>query len=131
MLSRVGAEQGEADCGEAGFADLARAPGRGWPCPGASLTIERPDAEKVRDIRLDLTARVEFFDLLGDAARNRVLKKRRAWAWEAPKTPELLKDRFLAHFEALQREETERVELYEHLMQLLKFQLFYLAFTFV
>jgi len=91
----------------------------------------RPDANEVSNVRIDLASYVEFFDLLGFAALSEVTTNQRAWKWESPETSTALRDKFFHHFEALRRKKTRRLERYRHLMQLIKLQLFYLAFTFV
>ena len=57
--------------------------------------------------------------------------RRREWKWEGPEAPTVLRDRFFDHFDALAKEKTPRLERYRHLMELVKLQLFYLAFTFI
>jgi hypothetical protein len=91
----------------------------------------RPGAYEVCDIRIDLAAYVEFFDRLGSATMREVVMKRLEWKWEAPETPTVLRDRFFDHFDALRNEKTPRLDRYRHLMELVKLQLFYLAFTFI
>jgi len=90
----------------------------------------RPNGSQICDIRIDLASYVEFFDRLGSATMREVVVKQLEWKWEAPKTSTALRDRFFEHFDAL-RKKTPRLERYRRLMQLIKPQLFNLAFTFI
>jgi hypothetical protein len=90
-----------------------------------------PNASQICDIRIDLVSYVEFFDRLGSATMRETAMKQLEWKWEAPKTSKALKDRFFEHFDALCKKKMPRLERYRHLTQLIKLQLFYLAFTFI
>ena len=91
----------------------------------------RPDASKMIDVRADIAPYVAYFDLLGSATMREIVMKQLKWEWEAPMTSTALRDRYFNHFDALRNENTPRPERYLHLMQLVKLQLFYLAFTFM